>query len=624
MSLPLEFQLTGSVPVSNLKFTVQFSHNNFANQVQLGYTQNFGQIAVFNITNVPPFLQTQHGLYLGDLYPVQLQIRNTLFYLDEAASRSGTYNLITSPSPTCLSLTPTSVGTNNVVVYNFPIANFPMEIKSTGTPIAVFSPTQCPGSCVNCGSEVCPENFTCVNGQCATNLPINSAAAFGIRLGSSNQSLVYTYSIVGNSLVAHIVGPDQISAGIETSMSFKERWFYADYTKGRGQMMVGETYPLYTFVGTTKYYLTNPVNNIYQLKTSVSSGDNVVAFKPTKAVNWGNFSVNPSEFVNLYIPNGTNTMIALWQNSAVMGVPAVVMGCSSNSQCSPGQACINGSCQGSTLVAATPGAGPGGPTNCSKDQECPPGQRCEKGTCKTPICKNNSNCKNGQVCISGTCQNCAQNSQCSNGQVCVDGTCAACTSNSQCSNGQICVSGTCTVCTSNSQCPSGQICVNGACAACTNNSQCPSGQTCQNGVCKSTVLVCSSSSPCTGGQACVNGTCQACASTTQCPNGQVCNQGKCILPECTGNANCPSGQICTSGICTGCTANSQCTSGQVCNNGLCANASKPFWKNWWFWLIIIGAFLVLAFIIAWFIYSQRKKYLPVPPMKTNMTTTQIT
>jgi Cys-rich repeat protein len=563
MSAPLTFTLVSSVSGLNTNYTLQFLYNQPTNQVRLGISPSFGQTAFFNITGLPPFLQTNNGLYLGQSYTPQLQIGNQTFFLEQVSGTS-TYNLVSSPTLRCFAIIPQNTNSLAVNISNFQ-ENNSFTMISNGSPITIYSPIQCMDTCSNCGSDICPDLFTCINGQCATNLPIN--AAFGIRLMNGSNQYVYTYSIVGNSLITHIVNPLQISASTENSNMFKERWFFADYSPGKTQLIANQTYPLYTFMNGQKYYIANPAGGTYQLISVKNSSNNLLALKPTRPINWRNFSLDPSQFINLYLPpNLTSSMIALWQNPNVGSQPAVI----------------------SPSLSAT---------NCTSDPQC----------------------TGGQVCISGQCVDCTSNSQCTTGQICNNGKCQApsCTSNVQCSGGQICLNGQCINCTSNSQCTGGLACISGTCQACTSNTQCAAGQTCVNGKCQTPV--CTSNAQCSGGQACIGGSCQACTSAAQCAAGQICNNGKCQAPSCTSNAQCSGGQVCSNGMCQVCTADSQCTGAQTCQNGACKNPpSIPFWKTWWFWLIIILFVLLVIGIIIWLALSSRKK---VPIRKTSTTTT---
>lgn len=502
---------------------LQYNYNQQTNQIQLVLGQNFSQTADFTITALSPFLQTQNGLYLGQTYTPQIKIGSTLFYLQQVNSTTSIYNLVSNPNSSCFSLIPLDTSTMTVEANNFPGFNN-LTMVSTGQPITFYSPTQCINTCTICGPEVCPENFTCANGQCATQLPIN--AAFGIRLKNGNSQYVYTYSVVGNSLIVDVVEPNQISASLEKSGMPRERWFFADYLPGQQQLVAGQTYPLYTFINGQKYYISNPVGQTYQLTTK--SNGSTLTFKPTQPVNWQDFSFDPSQFLNFYLPSTlSSSQIALWQNYGFKGMTAV---------------------NSAQLTTTT------------------------------------------------------------------------CTTNSQCSTGQVCLNGTCQSCTANSQCPTGQVCQNGVCQSCSATVSCPTGQICQNGTCVTSG--CTSNSQCTGGQICdqTTGQCQPCNTTAQCPTGQYCINGSCKTPTCTSNAQCTGGQVCSNGQCTSCTANSQCTSGQICNNGVCMNPpSTPFWKTWWFWILVAFFILIIVFVIGYLIYlNQRKKFVT----KSTTTTTR--
>jgi Cys-rich repeat protein len=442
----MEFGLSGSTPTSG-KYIVWITYHPSKNQITLGHNHNTNQIHAFTINGLPG-----HGLHLGDVYLPQIQTNNTNYYLEQTSNRSSTYNLVTSPNEKCLALSPLNPDTLNVTPYNFPI-NTTLNMVKTKNPITIFS-----------SSGVCPENFTYINGQCATQSNLSSSAAFGIRANGH----VCTYSTVGNSLIIRLVPENKISAKIETPDIFRERWFYTDYPYGQNQLTVGQRYPLYTIVNGNKQYISNPVSSTYQLSSTPTN--NSLAFTPTYPVNWGDYSLNSSQFQNLNLPGN----MALWQNSNVMGTPAVV---SSSNQvlaqacvppCATGQICVNGVCTSPT---------------CSINDDCPSGQVCEGGKCLIP-CKGNT-CQLGQVCVDGKCQTPCTATSCPAGQTCVNGVCisSTCTTNSQCTGGQVCVGGKCQApCTANS-CPTGQVCVAGKCQTCTQNSQCPTGKICSNGVC---------------------------------------------------------------------------------------------------------------------------------------------
>ena len=118
----------------------------------------------------------------------------------------------------------------------------------------------------------------------------------------------------------HIVDPNQISASEEGSDRYRERWFFTHYLPGQNQLSTGQTYPLYTFINGQKRYISNPVAETYPLTNNPSG--NTLAFKPTGSVNWQDFSLGPSQFLNLALPSTLSSpQIALWQNYGTQGLP---------------------------------------------------------------------------------------------------------------------------------------------------------------------------------------------------------------------------------------------------------------------------------------------------------------
>jgi len=204
----MEFNLSGHNLNTGAKYNVRFVYNFKAKQVKLGHSNDSGKVATFSLCD---------ELRLGEVYTPKLKVGSDESYLEHY--EGSIYNLVNSPNHKCFTITPT--GGLEVMPNNFPVST-PLTLVSTGRPIIIDS------------NEVCPENFTLINGQCATQMPIN--AAFGIRVKSVNpgclqtgltgKNEVYTYSIVGNSLVVRVVPENRISSKYETSTIFRERWFY--------------------------------------------------------------------------------------------------------------------------------------------------------------------------------------------------------------------------------------------------------------------------------------------------------------------------------------------------------------------------------------------------------------
>lgn len=193
---------------------------------------------------------------------------------------------------------------------------------------------------------------------------------------------------------------------------------------------------------------------------------------------------------------------------------------------------------------------------------------CVSPTERTPTrnpgsCRSNTDCSGGAVCVDGTCARstcdsattscpCTADTQCTGGQVCLGGRCAAPS----------------TACRFNAQCGANRVCVNQACrAACSATAPCAAGQVCTDGVCVDQPAgQCVRDSECGAGRRCLNSTCyNRCASAADCGAGLYCSdEGVCLAdtrrqPFCTSNAQCESGSECIDGVCRRpCTDNADC------------------------------------------------------------------
>jgi peroxiredoxin len=230
----------------------------------------------------------------------------------------------------------------------------------------------------------------------------------------------------------------------------------------------------------------------------------------------------------------------------------VAAACTSSANCSAGQSCVAGVCQGSAT--------------CASSANCPAGQTCIAGTCQVTSvsCSSNANCPAGHSCVGGLCQSACPTgtTRCAGGPgpgACVNvqtsaANCGGC--GNVCASGQTCVNGVCKgsgICTTSANCPTGQVCVagvcrlpcrnagltmcNGTCVDLQNDAAncgacgvvCPGGKVCTNGACVSVVCPPSATTVC--GKKCVNlkidpSNCGACGK--QCPRGTYCIGGKCL------------------------------------------------------------------------------------------------
>lgn len=193
-----------------------------------------------------------------------------------------------------------------------------------------------------------------------------------------------------------------------------------------------------------------------------------------------------------------------------------------------------------------------------KNKEGNAKKRCKR-KCKKKAtaasCSTNTNCSGGQVCINARCTStCTGAAQCSSGQVCLNGACTtACGTSAACGGGQVCVNGGCTnACIDSGDCTGGQVCIQGVCGTpntppadallCTAQSDCDADQLCIAGVC---VLGCDTNTDCTGGLVCGdllnNPGLRIClAPSASCP-GTPCTGllSACILGICVGVGEAP-------------------------------------------------------------------------------------
>ncbi len=163
--------------------------------------------------------------------------------------------------------------------------------------------------------------------------------------------------------------------------------------------------------------------------------------------------------------------------------------CNSDDECPPGMMCVNGVCDGdpdtttgepSTTGDPMTGTDTNGCTDpnlpcCESDSDCAPGQLCidgvctgegmttgDPGVCGNGIVEPGEECDDGNDNPNDGCDSCMLNGLCNNPN---DPDC--CNSDDECPPDQICVMGTCTgnflQCEADSDCPPMMQCVNGLC-----------------------------------------------------------------------------------------------------------------------------------------------------------------
>ena len=264
--------------------------------------------------------------------------------------------------------------------------------------------------------------------------------------------------------------------------------------------------------------------------------------------------------------------------------------CSTSSQCSDGDLCVEGFCMHKQ-------ADPTEPADSRIGCDC--GDTCNQfGTCEVVICKVDEQCPSCSICEDGVCiEGCSDDNPCPDGACCnADGRCSK-----KCSNDLDCATE-----------QGNQLCLEGGCCGficdplvpCISTADCSPGQYCgdeqyclegcfQDADCSSliepgsnTLMRCSKNyvqapngviAPCEfyPDEECFSevGLCTAyCNSDADCEAGETCVDESCSIPPttCDNDDGCESGEICKNHTCTfGCRFDSQCGEDEICVNNSC-------------------------------------------------------
>ena len=177
--------------------------------------------------------------------------------------------------------------------------------------------------------------------------------------------------------------------------------------------------------------------------------------------------------------------------------------CLEDSDCLPGEACVDEVCVGGSSETDGEGGEDGGPIACLTTNDCPFGEFCDLGTGTCVGCLLDEHCDLGEVCLSTKeCgvpgeDGCATNADCPASLVCdaSSAACVECVTASDCGFGEACIAQRCVEddqggggsagCTSDADCSVyGQICdpVSLTCAPCMTDDQCGIGYSCSAGI----------------------------------------------------------------------------------------------------------------------------------------------
>lgn len=300
-------------------------------------SNNRNQVANFIISDLPPFLGENNGLYLGDVYYPMLSINGQSYFLEQTV-QDNVYNLVLPDNVLAVEnlfsvafLSPDLQWDEEDTIDNLMVENFNLDKVVQNKPLEgyfvrgsagqfIYSAAVCPEDCEYCGNN-CPDDYFCTGTECATD---NDGVGFGVR----GDGFVYSYKIDPNQETVMVAASDQslITADIETSDIVRERFFYADYQGDEDNFVVGKDYPIYVWVGDQKKYLSNPNRlqdngpTIYEL-TNQPQPDGAL-FSPTTPANWRERELTPDDFINFAFNNSAR--LALWNDPSFIGTAAVV------------------------------------------------------------------------------------------------------------------------------------------------------------------------------------------------------------------------------------------------------------------------------------------------------------
>ncbi len=255
-----------------------------------------------------------------------------------------------------------------------------------------------------------------------------------------------------------------------------------------------------------------------------------------------------------------------------------LLACDDGNLCTVGDACKGGQCSG--LMAKTCDDG-----NVCTTDSCDPVQGCLT-VANTAPCSDGDVCTLGDACIGGLCAG-GMSLNCEDGNPCTNDSCDA---NKACQH-----SANVAACSDGNACTAGDSCVGGACLpglilACDDANSCTDDSCdlvlgCSH---KLNASACSDGSACTLNDACQNGACIA-GNKMACNDGNPCTDDSCDASlgcqfknntaNCDDGNGCTGPDVCDTGKCaaqSGCSANAQCKPGAqatmcICNAGFTGN-----------------------------------------------------
>ncbi len=164
---------------------------------------------------------------------------------------------------------------------------------------------------------------------------------------------------------------------------------------------------------------------------------------------------------------------------------------------------------------------------------CPATATCNTGSgqCE-PLsqCGSGADCSPGEACLGGTCSSCTTNVRCTADLTTCDpvkSDCATCVNDASCGGAfPLCGSSGCTACRTDADCGGGTPhCAYRWCVQCESDGDCPTGTGCEAGTCASPCTYDSDCGP--AAPYCNGGACLRCRTEQDCPAGEACYEGSC-------------------------------------------------------------------------------------------------
>nr|QBK89540.1 MAG: hypothetical protein LCPAC001_00500 [Pithovirus LCPAC001] len=312
------------------------SKTTFEKEVRYAISYSFSPSIL--TVQIPPFLITNRGFYLGQIYPLQFKIDGALQYLnftntdvnkiqyytpsDEPTSKSISIQFLKNIEGTTFKYNQNDSLTEIVFFNHIPYSFLSPLTVSTQIIVGlkppgiddniIFSVAECTSSlgCNACGLNSCPEGFECVSAFDQDSLalierddvhtlltdfgstnnflalskkcefPIKTSQNFGIRYKSSTKlPRVLTYTKKDNLVTINFVLESNIfvSKGVDSDIHPVEKWVFVDLPKEQTKMVTGGHYPLFIFDGSNKKYLTKPETPILSF-TSNNDIENTIVY----------------------------------------------------------------------------------------------------------------------------------------------------------------------------------------------------------------------------------------------------------------------------------------------------------------------------------------------------------